>query len=242
MCRKRTGVVGFLALVLAFAAVLVLGGAESVSSTPGPTMRLDPALVEIDGFEGETFSVDVLIEDVTDLGGFEFEMHFDDSRTDVEINLGPFLGSAGGDVTCFNSVFGGTAAMGCVRMGAAPRPSGSGVVATIKFILTVPFGQTGPLNLVACGAADSNGVAIPLNGCKDGSYVGPTGGPIVTATPPPAPVGGIALDSDLRALPLNGAQGAAGGLTSRTGSLAAGVVAVLTMLATGWYARRRRLT
>ena len=204
-------------------------------------MRLDPELVEIDGFEGEAFSIDVVIEDVTDLGGFEFEMHFEDSRTDVEINLGPFLGSAGGDATCFTSVFGGTAAMGCVRLGAPPGPSGSGVVATIKFILTVPFSQTGQLNLVACGAADSDGDAILLNGCKDGSYVGSPGGPVVTPTPPPPPVGGVALDPHQTLLTLESAEGPAGGLTSRTASLAAAAGALLTMFAGVWYVQRRRI-
>lgn len=233
MCRIQTGVAGFLALVIAFAAVFVLGGAESVSSTPGPTMRLDPALLEIDGFSGETFSVDVLIEDFIDLGGFELEVHYDDSIANLDVIVGPFPGSTGLDVICIDTVASGIAALGCVLLG-TPGPNGSGVIAQLNFTLKAPFAGTGQLFLQACNAADSNGNLIPLNGCKDGSFVVPT--------PPPVPVGGIALDSDLRGLPLNGAQGAAGGLTSRTGSLAAGVVAVLTMLATGWYARRRRLT
>ena len=37
----------------------------------------------------------MLIEDVTDLGGFEFQLNFDDSIANLEIQLGPFLGSEG---------------------------------------------------------------------------------------------------------------------------------------------------
>ena len=46
-------VVGFLVFVASLTSVLVFGGAAS--STLGPTMRLDPALLEITGLSGETF-------------------------------------------------------------------------------------------------------------------------------------------------------------------------------------------
>ena len=222
-------VVGFLVLVASLTSVLVFGGAAS--STLGPTMRLDPALVEVEGLAGETFSIDVLIEDVTNLGGFEFELHFDDSIANLDIQLGPFLGSEGGDVNCINNVGLGIAVLGCVRLGAPPGPSGAGVVAVLNFTLKLPFAGTGQLFLQACDAADSNGNPIPLNACKDGSFVVPT----------PDPVGGVAVDPQQTLLALDQAEGPAGGLMSRAASLAAAAGAVLTMLAAGWYIRRRRL-
>ena len=222
-------VVGFLVLVASLASVLVFGGAAS--STLGPTMRLDPALVEVEGLAGETFSIDVLIEDITDLGGFEFELNFDDSIANLDVQLGPFLGSAGGAVSCFDNVAPGIAVISCLRSGTPPGPSGVGVVAVLNFTLKLPFAGTGQLFLQACNAADPDGNPIPLNACKDGSFVAPT----------PPPVGGVAVDPQQTLLALDQAEGPTGGLMSRAASLAAAAGAVLTMLAAGWYIRRRRL-
>ncbi|MCH8162348.1 MAG: hypothetical protein IIB88_10705, partial [Chloroflexi bacterium] len=180
---------------------------------------------------GETFSIDVLIDDVTDLGGFEFQLNFDDSIANLEIQLGPFLGSEGGDVNCINNVGLGVAVLGCVTQGTATGPSGSGVVAVLDFTLKLPFAGTGQLFLQACNAVDPEGFVILLNGCKDGSFVAPT----------PPPVGGVAVDPQQTLLALDQAEGPAGGLMSRAASLAAAAGAVLTMLAAGWYIRRRRL-
>ena len=222
-------VVGFLVFVASLTSVLVFGGAAS--STLGPTMRLDPALVEVEGLAGETFSIDVLIEDVTDLGGFEFQLNFDDSIANLEIQLGPFLGSEGAEVNCINNVGLGVAVLGCVTQGTATGPSGSGVVAVLDFTLKLPFAGIGQLFLQACNAVDPEGFVILLNGCKDGSFVAPT----------PPPVGGVAVDPQQTLLALDQAEGPAGGLMSRAASLAAAAGAVLTMLAAGWYIRRRRL-
>ena len=222
-------VVGFLLLVASLTSVLVFGGAAS--STLGPTMRLDPALLEITGLSGETFSIDVLIEDVTDLGGFEFQLNFDDSIANLEIQLGPFLESEGAEVICINNVGLGIAVLGCLTQGAATGPSGSGVIAVLDFTLKLPFAGTGQLFLQACDAVDSEGFAIPLNGCKDGSFVVPT----------PDPVGGIAVDPHQTLLTLDRAEGPAGGLTWRAASLATSAGALLTALAAIWYVRRRRL-
>ena len=222
-------VVGFLVFVASLTSVLVFGGAAS--STLGPTMRLDPALLEITGLSGETFSIDVLIEDVTNLGGFEFELNFDDTIANLEIQVGPFLGSEGGEVICINIVNLGIATLGCVKFGGPPGPSGSGVVAVLNFRLKLPFAGIGQLFLQACNAVDPEGFVILLNGCKDGSFVAPT----------PPPVGGVAVDPQQTLLALDQAEGPAGGLMSRAASLAAAAGAVLTMLAAGWYIRRRRL-
>ena len=221
-------VIGFFVLIASFASVLVFGGAAS--STLGPTMRLDPPLLEIAGNGGETFSIDVLIDDVPDIGGFEFQLNFDDSIANLVIQLGPFLESEGAEVICINNVALGVAVLGCVTLGLANAPSGSGVVAVLDFTLKLPFAGTGQLFLQACNAADPDGVVIPLNGCKDGSFVVPT----------PDPVGGVALYPHQTLLMLESTEGAAGGLTSHAATLAA-AGAVVTLLAVSWYVRRRRL-
>ena len=194
-------------------------------------MRLDPALLEIAGNGGETFSIDVLIDDVPDLGGFEFQLNFDDSIANLVIQLGPFLESEGAEVICINNVGLGVAVLGCVTLGAANAPSGSGVVAVLEFTLKLPFVGTGQLFLQACKVVDPDGFVIPLNGCKNGSFVVPT----------PDPVGGVAVDPQQTLLTLESAEGAAGGLTSPAASLAAAAGAVVTLLAVSWYVRRRRI-
>ena len=141
-------VIGSFVLIASLASVLVFGGAAS--STLGPTMRLDPALLEIAGNGGETFSIDVLIDDVPDIGGFEFQLNFDDSIANLVIQLGPFLESEGAEVTCINNVGLGVAVLGCVTLGAATARSARGVVAVLEFPLKLPFVGTGPPFLQAC--------------------------------------------------------------------------------------------
>ena len=226
MYRRRTGAVGFLVLVASLAFIALVGGAEKVSSSPGPTMRLSPSLVEVEGLGGEAFSIDVLIEDVTNLGAFEFELQFDDSIANLDIKLGPFLGSEGAKVICFDNVVAG-GALGCIISTPALAPSGSGVVAQLNFTLKLPFAGTSQLALQRCLAADPNGIPISLNGCKDGSFV----------VPAPPSVGGVSVDSHLTALTLE--------TTNRDSSpwgVAVGMVAVACLVAMGagaWYTRRR---
>jgi hypothetical protein len=161
-------------------------------------MRLDPASIKIQGVVGATFTVDVRIEGVTDLGAFTFEIHYDESSLDLtDIREGPFL-SGGGSTTCVAQgppTFQGLGRLGCVLQ-AKPGVSGSGVVGALDFSLEVPFSVPGQLQLLlmACGAANGQGDALALNGCKDGIVdINPLPTATPTATPRPA-VGGVSLD------------------------------------------------
>lgn len=165
-------------------------------------MRLDPASVKIQGVVGATFTVDVRIEGVTNLGASEFQVRFDDKSLDlIGIRAGPFLSSAGGDPVCTKSNFGrGVALFGCLLLRKEFAVDGSGTIAHIDFSLRVPFSAPQvELLLMGCGAADSQGNPIALNGCKDG-IVDINAAPTPTPTPTPRPVGGIAFDPDVGAL------------------------------------------
>ena len=228
----------------ALLAVILAAGAHSAHSSEPPAMRLDPAEIKHDG--GPGFKVDVLIEGVTDLGGFEFEVRYDETRVNVAgIRAGPFLGSLGAVVLCIPQLLPGLATFACSTIGKLFSPSGSGVLASIDFtVKPSPAGKT-EFFLQACGAADPQGVPIALNGCKDGSFV-------INPTPGPPPVGGIALDPDLSALagaakggtlqnltPLGAGQGRRLAETSfLLLLLGAGAVFVLGS-GVAWYARRR---
>lgn len=151
------------------------------------------------------------------------------------------MGSGGGSTICAVAVgppFQGLARLGCVLQG-KPGVSGSGVVGELDFSLEIPFFVPGQLQLLlmACDAADSQGDPIALNGCKDGIV---EINPAPTATPPtptPRPVGGIALDADAGALPLEAQE------ASSTAPLLWGAAGMAVSFALGicaWYARRRR--
>jgi len=206
MARLRT-----VSLATALALLVVLASSSGASSTPGPTMRLDPASIDVEGQSGESFSLDVLVEDVAELGGFDFEVHFDDAVLNVDVIEGPFLGSKGATVNCLENVVGGIAHFACFTIGAGPLPSGTGVLAQLDFTLKAPFAGAADLRLEDCVVADQVGNALPLNGCKDGTITGH------------APVGGVAMGAAPRGLDSNA--------NATTHSAAAWLVAVAAFAA-----------
>lgn len=226
---------GLLLFAIALTGVLVLAEARSAHASPPPTMRLDPPTIKLDGGEAG-FSVDVVIEGVAEpgLGGFEFELRYDDTRINATaIQVGPFPSSLGGSAVCFTTLIEGIATFACTGSG-VPGPTGSGAVASIDFsVKPSPPGKT-ELFLQGCRAADPAGEEFEVNGCKDGS---------VTTNPTPSapPVGGSAFDPDLGALPLE-----AGAIGDGAGVVVWVIVAIATgalgggALGAGSYARRRR--
>ncbi len=204
-------------------------------------MRLDPSSLKIQGVVGATFTVNVRTEGVTDLGGFTFEIHYDESSLDLtDIREGPFLSSGGGSTICVEQgppTFQGLGRLSCVLQ-AKPGVSGSGVVGELDFSLEIPVPGQLQFLLMACDAATSQGDRIALNGCKDGIVeINPA--PTATPTPTPRPVGGIAFDADAGALPLE-EQEASSTAPLLWGGVAAGMAVTFALGTCAWYARRRR--
>lgn len=196
-------------------------------------MRLHPASVKLEGAAGNSFTVAVLIEGVTNLGGFEFEIRFDDSVLSVvDIREGPFL-SGVGDTSCVEStLIAGIARFECILKGGPSGPSGSGVLAEVDFSLKISFVGLGQLFLMGCDIADPYGYQMPLNGCKDGELVANP-----TPTPPP-PVGGVSHDPDAKALAQEGVRSSASGsLWAVVLASAMGTAGALGTAA--WLVRRR---
>jgi hypothetical protein len=105
------------------------------AGAPGATIRLEPA----DSVVGlnETFAVQVMIEEVNDLGAFQFELAYDSSILRVEeAALGDFLGSMGRSVVPIGPEVDneeGRTMFGAISFGGGPGPNGTGVLATITW-------------------------------------------------------------------------------------------------------------
>ena len=121
-----------------------------------PTVRIDPAASVVGA--GETFTVAVMIDNASNLGGFEFDLFFDPSTLRANsVTLGNFLGSTGRMVipvgpTIDNQV--GRVGFGAASIGSAPGPNGTGVLATITF--TTQGSGESPLDLQDVMVLDIN--------------------------------------------------------------------------------------
>jgi hypothetical protein len=100
-----------------------------------PTVHFQAASTEV-GVNDGPFTLSAVLDDVTNLGAFEFTLTYDPAIlrfTDVQ--EGPFLGSSGRRVQCLPAqTVEGSMRLACVTLGATPDgPSGSGVLANVTF-------------------------------------------------------------------------------------------------------------
>jgi len=129
---------------------MAIGGSSPTAtatptSTPTPTATpsggsttvwIDPP-EQTAQLSGGTFTVDIAIADVVNLGSFEFILTFSPTIVHAEgAELGDFLGSTGRNAIPVGPQINneaGTVAFGAFSFGEAPAPDGSGVLATISF-------------------------------------------------------------------------------------------------------------
>lgn len=103
----------------------------------------------------EPFDVAVLVDGVTNLGAFEFELTYDGDVVKAEgVQEGPFLGSSGRRVQCLSpDIADGSVLLRCVTLGATPDgPTGSGVLAVVTFRPASP--GTSPLHFARLTLTD----------------------------------------------------------------------------------------
>lgn len=95
-------VVDIMQVAAAWGEVCTSGAARSTSwgaalAEGGPAVHFSPPQATVG--VGTPFTMDVVIGDVADMGGFEFDLHFDTSAITVTgVNLGNFLASSGNEV------------------------------------------------------------------------------------------------------------------------------------------------
>jgi len=152
-------------------------------------VRIDPAQSVVN--VGETFTVTVMIDEATDLGGFQFDMLFITTTVTVDsVSLGDFLGSTGRRTIPVGPIIdnqAGRIAFGAATVGNAPGPNGMGALALITLI-TQGVGVS-PLDLqdvmVVDTAAMSQEASVEDGVVIAGGTPTPTLTPTATATPPP---------------------------------------------------------
>jgi len=183
---SRTALQWTARLTIACLLLLCLFGGSGLVGTgradgPTTTVSIAPASQEI--FLGSTGITDVLVEDVTDLYVFEFQIAFDPTLVEVvQIQPGDFLSP---DWLLENSVDNdnGTLAYALCQLNPSPPQSGDGVLATITWRGKAM--GTSPITLTYVQLGAPAGVPIPSN-TQDGeiTVVEPESGPIVTSLSP----------------------------------------------------------
>ena len=116
--------------------VALVGVPEVGAMAPDTRLRIEP--VDLVVGLGETFVIQVVIEEANNLGAFQFNLAYDPSILQVtEATLGAFLESTGNLVIPVRSEVNnaeGKVTFGAVSLGSAPGPSGTGVLATLTCI------------------------------------------------------------------------------------------------------------
>jgi hypothetical protein len=121
-----------------------------------PTVRIDPAQVTVGA--GETFDVSVMIDEASDLGGFEFILHFATATVTVDsVTMGDFPSSTGREIIPAVNIIdnqAGTASLGVVTVGSVPGAGGTGELAIVT--LTAQGSGESVLNLQNVTVLDTN--------------------------------------------------------------------------------------
>jgi len=167
------------------------------------TVKLSPATVDLPA-SGAVFEVEVAIEEVSDLGAFEFDILYDPSvvriSNESSVTLGLFLGSTGRstmvlDTKIDNST--GKLEYGAITLPGGAGPTGNGALAMVSF--TVQSRANSQLNLAEVIITDTTGRALTL-----GSVQGATLSASATNVGPTANAGGYQSVQEGSTVTLNG--------------------------------------
>lgn len=166
-------------------------------------MRTDPTSLQMQ--PGETQSMAIVVEDVTDLYGFECRISFDPAVLEVvdadpaeegvQVAPGDFLSP---DWTLLNAVDNnsGTIDYALAQLSPSDPKSGGGILLTIRFQAKASGTSPVVLRDVLLGSATSQPITVNL---QDGQVVVTSGEPVAPASP--TPTSGAALPSTPSASP-----------------------------------------
>ncbi|MBN2009888.1 right-handed parallel beta-helix repeat-containing protein [candidate division KSB1 bacterium] len=150
-------------------------------------VRIDPATQTAES--SQIISVDVFIENVSNLGAFQFDMVYDTNVLHANsATMGAFLSSTGRTVIPVgpdvdNSTNPGKVTFGGATLGVNAGPIGSGTLASVEFATQANGGAT--LELQNVQVSDINGQAMTINTISNGDVIIGSGtgeGMVVTNT------------------------------------------------------------
>jgi hypothetical protein len=197
--QQRATIVFLSVLIIAALGVLEVGAAQ-----PGPRLWVEPAQLEVD--PNENFSLQVMIEGIEDLGGFQIELAYDPSVVEVkQAAVDDFLTSTGRNKIPVGPNIdseAGTVVLGAATFGDAAGAEGSGVLATIS--CTALGDGTSALSLqnvqvldTAAGAlsVEVEGGQVVVGDAEAGAVESATSA-ATSAEPSPSPTSGTAPSED----------------------------------------------
>ena len=178
---------------------------EVITTTPTPTSTTVPTTtVWIEPTQstvtvGESFNVSVMIDEASDLSGFEFSLLYITTIVTVDnVTVGDFLGSTGRTVSPVGPTIdnqAGRVSFGAWTLGSAPGPNGTGVLAIVT--LTTQGVGISPLDLQDVMVLDTAGGSQEAT-VEDGSAVVE---PALTPTSTPTRTPTATFTSTLTATP-----------------------------------------
>ena len=143
--RAFRGIGVVLWLVTLLVAIGVHAAPVTLARLPGlaaadPAIRFSPPSSTAD--PGGMLVIDVVVDNVVDLGGYEFTVTFDPGVVQVQnVTLGPFLGSTGRTTAPLGPNIdhaAGSFEFGAFSFGTAAGPNGSGIVAQVTLQAMAP--------------------------------------------------------------------------------------------------------
>jgi hypothetical protein len=160
---------------------------QATLAQTGPTIRLSADQITVSA--GQAASVDVLIEDVTNLGSFQFNLLYDPNLVEVSgVQLGEFLAQTGRQPNPLGPRTDrpGDTAFGAFTLGGPDQrgPNGAGRLATVQ--LVGKQSATASLRLDRPQATDPQGQPIALV-LQPTPNTGAPGGTVQATTPAGAP-------------------------------------------------------
>ena len=137
-----------------------------------PTVRISPAFSVLGADIGDTTSVALVIEDASDLGGFEAELAFDPAVFQVsDVDLGSLLGATGRTTYALPPQIDneeGVVRFGSCTVGLVPGATDSGVLARVVFEI-VDCEATTAVAISGAIVTNTPGWPQELGGTTDGS-------------------------------------------------------------------------
>jgi len=187
--NKKRYLIAFICLLiiyLGFSPYTTLAYAGLSWLSPGLTVRIDPAIKNVES--GHTFTVNVMVDGAVNLGAFQFDVIYDPAVVTVtNVEIGPFLGSTGRTAQSVGPNIdnvAGTVTFGAFSFGSNAGPEGTGLLAAVTF--TAVGSGSSALNLQNVVVTDTmaNAQSASIEG---GTVTVAAPAPISTPTMIPSP-------------------------------------------------------